>query len=192
LHIGSFDLLGASMGARGVRIAGAFKDIKSKTAGSFVSESRKQSGVEIIPPRKSKEQIVEMLSEGYTIGFAYDQHMAHYRGIVCDFFGCPASTTPAPARFAFLTGAAIIPTLFIRDEKHGYHIIRFEEEMILETPYEKLDDNIRHNTERLNRIAERWIRSYPDQYFWVHKRWKVMQHPEEFEIPAHLQDKVLN
>ena len=62
--------------------------------------------------------------------------------------------------------------------------------MELETPYEKLDDNIRHNTERLNRIAERWIKSYPNQYLWLHKRWKVLQNPDEFDIPPHLMDKI--
>ena len=140
--------------------------------------------------QNSKDEIINVLAEEYTVGFAFDQHMHHYRGIVCEFLGYPASTTPAPARFGFQTGAPIIPVLFVRDTKPGYHTITFEPELELETPFDNLDDNIRHNTERLNRIAERWIKSYPNQYLWLHKRWKVMNNPEEFDIPDHLLKKI--
>lgn len=192
IHIGSFDLLGASIGATGLPIAGIFKDIKSGPTQSFVSEARKHAGIEIIPPRKSKDQIIEYLSKGYIIGFAIDQHMHNYRGVVCEFFGYPASTMHAPARFALQTGAPIIPTLFIRDKKPGYHIIRFEPEFMIETPSEDINENIRHNTERLNRVVEGWIRQYPGQYLWLHKRWKAMQHPDDFDIPEHLKKKIVS
>jgi KDO2-lipid IV(A) lauroyltransferase len=70
-----------------------------------------------------------------------------------------------------------------RQGKTGYHQIRVSPAFDLETPYNDQDRNIRHNTERLNRIIEQWIREAPDQWWWVHKRWKVQDNPEGWDIP---------
>ncbi|HET6345165.1 MAG TPA: hypothetical protein VFH51_09535, partial [Myxococcota bacterium] len=70
------------------------------------------------------------------------------------------------------------------------HRMIFEPELVLETPYESMDANIRHNTERLNRILERWICAYPEQWLWLHKRWKVQDQPQGWDIPASLQHLV--
>jgi len=101
----------------------------------------------------------------------------------CDFFGQWASTTTAPSSFAFETDAAIIPGVINRQGKTGCHRARLFPAFEQETPYNDMDMNIRHNTERLNRIIEQWIREAPDQWWWVHKRWKVHDNPEGWDIP---------
>ena len=85
------------------------------------------------------------------------------------------------------TGAPILPAVIIRQGNTGRHRLRIEPEFVLETPHADLDDNIRHNTERLNRIIEGWIREAPEQWLWAHRRWKVQDDPSGWHIPESLQ-----
>ena len=121
------------------------------------------------------------------VAFLVDQHLPPHRAIVCEFFGQLAATTPAPTRFALETGAPIFPVTIFRDQKAGYHLARFEPEFKIENQYDDPEKNLWHNTERLNRILEKWIRERPDLYLWVHRRWKVQENPIGWEIRPELQ-----
>jgi len=112
--------------------------------------------------------------------------MARHRAIVCEFFGGLAATSPAPARFALETGATIIACHIERADDAGHHILKIEPPFVLETPYQDFDANVRHNTERLNRMIEGWIRAVPEQWLWLHRRWKVDDDPTGWEIPPAL------
>lgn len=185
-HLGNFDLLACSLSVRGYPINAIVKDIHWKQGQKLWSAVRTASGLRAIAPRRSKEAIKAALARNEVVGFAVDQHMAAHRAIVCAFFGQLASTSPAPVRFALETGAAIITLVTFRQDNHGHHIAFVEPEFVLELPYEDLDANIRHNTERLNRKVETWIRTRPDQWLWLHKRWKVHDQPDGWDIPASL------
>jgi len=189
-HMDNVDLAGCSMAIRGLPLSVAVKEFKSKSLQDFLSAVRERTGVILIPPRKSKEQIIDLLKKNVVVTLVVDQHMAKHRAIVCEFFGQLAATSPAPARFAFETGAPIIPGLMYRTDNKGGHGIRLGPPMEMETPYDDLDKNIRHNTERINRIIEGWIREFPEQWLWLHKRWKVQDNPEGWDIPEHLQHLV--
>ncbi len=139
-----------------------------------------------IAPQRSKDDIRAVLKRGEIVVFIIDQYMVSYRGIVCEFFGQLASTTPAPTRFALETGAPIVPLWTYRKGRSGAHVLCIEPELVLETPYEDRDANLRHNTERLNRLVESWIRQQPEQWLWLHRRWKVQDNPEGWSIPANL------
>lgn len=187
IHLGNFELMGCCESLRGVPLSVVVKDIQWKQARDFWLHIRSRTGYKMIAPRRSREDIRHNLANGEVVAFTIDQHMMPYRAIVCDFFGQLASTTPAPVRFAFETGAVIVPGVVFRDGPSGHHKIHMEPELELETPYDDLEANIRHNTERLNRIAEKWIRTWPSQWLWLHKRWKVQDDPRGFEIPPQLQ-----
>ncbi len=181
-HMDNVDLGGCSMAMRGAPIAVVVRKM-GKTADQFISDIRKNTGVIIISRKGTKNYIKELLAENKIVTIVIDQHLSRHRSIVCDFFGQWASTTPAPARFAFETGATIVPAVVQRKEKAGYHRVKVSPPLELETPYSDLDLNIRHNTERLNRIAEEWIRETPGQWWWFHKRWKVQDNPDGWDIP---------
>jgi KDO2-lipid IV(A) lauroyltransferase len=187
-HVGNFDLLGCSQAMMGLRLSVIFKDIEWKPAHRFWMKIREKTGIEPIAPRRSKEEIKRALGEGRIVAFITDQHMAKHRAIVTDFFGQLASTSPAPVRFAMETGAPIVPAVMYRDKKHGHHHIHSEPEFELEFPHETEEENIFHNTQRLNRIMEKLILREPDQWLWMHKRWKVQDAPEGWDIPPQLQN----
>jgi KDO2-lipid IV(A) lauroyltransferase len=189
-HVGNVDMAGFSQSIRGVPVHAVVRQIKSKSANAFVRRVRNRCGMQLIPSRRSKDQIREVLANRELVAMIVDQHMPKHRAIVCDFFGMLASTSPAPARFAFETGAAILPAVTFRHKDPRKHVVRLGPVMELETPSDDLEENIRHNTERLNRIIEGWIREAPEQWFWVHKRWKVHDDPRGWEIPEQLANRV--
>lgn len=191
-HMGSFDLLACGLAVRGINFAVIFKDIRWKPAHDFWFAIRRRTGIKVIAPRRSKDEIRAALSRNEKIGFVIDQHMARHRAIVCDFFGHLASTSPAAVRFAFETGAAIVPLYIRRADECGKHIITFEPILELEMPHPDVASNIRHNTERLNRRVEDWVTSAPEQWLWLHRRWKVHEHPEGWDIPSDLARRYRN
>ena len=182
-HIDNVDLGGCSMAMRGAPIAVVVKEM-SKVAEQFISMVRENTGVTIVSRNGTKNVIKELLAENKIVTLVVDQHLAKHRSIVCKFFGQWASTTPAPARFAFETGATIIPVVVHRKEKDGYHHVKVSPAFELETPHGDRAMDIRHNTERLNEIAEGWIREYANQWWWFHKRWKVQDSPDGWDIPG--------
>lgn len=188
-HLDNVDIGGCSMAMRGAPIAVVVKEM-GKTAEQFISMVRENTGVIIISRKGTKNYIKELLAENKIVTLVIDQHLAKHHAIVCDFFGQLASTTPAPARFAFETGATIIPAVITRKAKAGHHLVRVSPPFELETPHADIDLNIRHNTERLNRIAEGWIREAPNQWWWFHKRWKVQDKPDGWEIPEALMKRI--
>jgi KDO2-lipid IV(A) lauroyltransferase len=189
-HIGNFELIACSQTVLGYKVNAVVKDIHWKPAQAFWNQVREATRFGALPPRRSKELIREILGRNEIVAFAVDQHMAKHRAIVCEFFGQLASTTPAPVRFAMETGAAILPAFIVRTDDAGHHRMIFEPELVLETPYASTEANIRHNTERLNRILEGWIRAYPEQWLWLHKRWKVQDRPQGWDVPAPLRHLV--
>lgn len=186
-HLGNFDLLGTSQTLRGYRISAILKDIAWRPAAQFWARARASTGLGHIAPRGSRQAIAAALGRNEIVAFLVDQHMAPYRGVVCQFFGRLAATTPAPVRFAMQTGAAILPLFIVRTAVPGHHVIRMLPEFVLQFPH--ADDaaaNLRHNTQRLSDLVEDWVRAYPEQWLWVHRRWKVHERPRGWAIPADL------
>jgi len=182
-HIDNVDLGGCSMAMRGAPISVVVRKM-GKSAEKFLSSVRKNTGVTIISSKNSKSRIKELLSENKIVTIVADQHLSKHRSIACKFFDQWASTTHAPSRFGFETGAPIIPAVINRKGKTGYHHARVFPAFEQETPYDDIDLNIRHNTERLNRIIETWLLEAPDQWWWFHKRWKVQDDPEGWDLPG--------
>jgi len=186
-HMGNYDLAASSQAIRGVPINAVVKQIHWHPARRFILEARERAGLKLIAPRNSKDDIRKSLHQGEIVTFVIDQHILPPRGIVCQFFGQLASTTPAPTRFALETGAPIIPLWIRRTKSVGHHELIIEPEFVLETPHADHNANLRHNTERLNRHIESWIQQEPEQWLWLHQRWKVQDNPEGWSIPGDLQ-----
>lgn len=185
-HVGNFDWLGTSQTVRGYRISAILKDIGWAQAARFWAQARRSTGLGHIAPRGSRDAIVAALGRNEIVAFLIDQHLAPYRSVVCQFFGRLAATTPAPVRFAMQTGAPILPLLILRTGKPGHHVIRMLPEFELQHPYDDAAANLQHNTQRLSDLVEGWVRAYPEQWLWVHRRWKVHERPQGYAVPEHL------
>ena len=106
------------------------------------------------------------------IVFPFDQHARPPDGIAVDFFGHPAWTFKSLAIIALATGAPVLPATSWR-EADGHHVLRFGDPLL---PIEAANTNdaIRLNTRLYNETLERLILARPEQWYWVHRRWKTV------------------
>ena len=169
-HFGNWELMGAVSAIIGYKISAVARPVDDPDVDEIVREIRESSGMQIIPRRVSALGIVRKLKRNEIVGILGDQN-TRMQNIFVDFFGIKASTTPGPAMLALRTGAALVPVFMIR-EGSGKH--RF----IVEDPIEvdrtaDLDADVFATTQKCADILEEYIRKYPSQWFWVHRRWKT-------------------
>lgn len=129
-------------------------------------------GNKTIDKAKAARPVLAALARGEMVGILADLNTLDHEGVFVDFFGVPASTTGGLAVFALKTGAAVIPIHTWWDEGEGRYVQRFEPELEL-VRTDSREEDIRVNTQRFTSIIEGWIRDNPDQWIWVHRRWKT-------------------
>ena len=178
-HFGNIVISGCAEAARGVPVYVIAKNLHNKAAEKIYFETIRQFGITRISTKRSKNQIVSAIEQGAAVYMVVDQHMPKHRGIVCDFFGQKTSTSPAPVRFAHQTGAPIIPCRGAILSQQGRNELNYQEAFDLETKNIDPSNILRHNTERLNKIMEEYLKMNPGQWLWQHKRWKVQDLSEE-------------
>ncbi|MBC7794785.1 MAG: lysophospholipid acyltransferase family protein [Clostridia bacterium] len=181
-HMGNFDLLGCVHALRGIKANIVYKNIGWRSAHAFFFAARRKAGVTVIAPKGSERQILRALRSNEAVGFVIDQHMPKHRGIVCTFFGRYVSTTPAPALFALKTGALVVPALIRRVGDSGHHVSQIYPPIVMEQPHADRAANLRHNTQRMNDWLEAEVRKTPEQWLWLHKRWKVDDNPHGWDL----------
>jgi KDO2-lipid IV(A) lauroyltransferase len=116
--------------------------------------------------------LLAAMRAGEVVGILMDTNMTPPQGIFVDFFGIPACTASGLARIALRTDAAVVPTFTIWDESMGKYRLRFDPAMeLLRTG--DLEADITENTQRFTKVIEDYARRYPDQWLWVHRRWKT-------------------
>ncbi len=109
---------------------------------------------------------------GEMVGILMDTNMTPPQGVFVDFFGIPACTASGLARIALRTDAAVVPGFTIWDESLGKYRLRFDPAVeLIRTG--NLDADIVTNTQKFTAIIEDYVRKYPEQWLWVHRRWKT-------------------
>jgi KDO2-lipid IV(A) lauroyltransferase len=112
------------------------------------------------------------LAANGTVGILADNNTQPAEGVFVDFFGIPACTTAGLARFALHTGAAVVPGFLHWDNALRKYRLCFEPQVELIRTGDAAAD-IRENTQRFTQVIENYVRRYPDQWLWVHRRWKT-------------------
>ncbi|MBU0677462.1 MAG: lysophospholipid acyltransferase family protein [Verrucomicrobia bacterium] len=169
-HIGNYDLLAMACAAFGHPITIISKVIKNEKLNEFWQELRARFGIEILPPKNSYRECRQALKRNRMLGFILDQNMIAKEGIFVDFFGKSACTTPGLAFLAAQAQCPIIPAFMIRKPGGRHEIIMFE---AIEPPDNRDADEIRRVTQECTKVIEDVIRRYPDQWTWIHRRWRT-------------------
>jgi KDO2-lipid IV(A) lauroyltransferase len=121
---------------------------------------------------ESMRGILKAMRAGRTAGVLMDTNMMLSQGIFVDFFEIPACTTSSVARVALRTGAAVVPGFTIWDPALRKYRLRFEPELkLIQTGDDEKD--VIANTALFTSVIEDYVRRYPDQWLWVHRRWKT-------------------
>jgi Kdo2-lipid IVA lauroyltransferase/acyltransferase len=116
--------------------------------------------------------LLAAMKAGEVVGILMDTNMTPPQGIFVDFFGIPACTASGLARIALRTDAAVVPTFTIWDAALGKYRLRFDPALELIRSGDQEAD-IAANTQMFTKVIEDYVRKYPEQWLWVHRRWKT-------------------
>ena len=116
--------------------------------------------------------LIAAMRAGESVGILMDQNVMPEGGVFVDFFGKPACTAAGPARVALRTDAAVIPTFTIWDAQIGRYRLRFDPPLPLVRSSDD-DADTAVNTAAFTNAIENYVRRYPEQWLWVHRRWKT-------------------
>jgi KDO2-lipid IV(A) lauroyltransferase len=146
--------------------------IDNSRVDALVTRYRCLSGNAPIEKNQSARSVLKVLVGGGTVGILADHNTLLAEGVFVDFFGIPACTTAGLARFALHTDAAVVPGFLHWDAALRKYRLCFEPAVELVRSGDDGTD-IRENTQRFTRVIENQIRRHPDQWLWVHRRWKT-------------------
>jgi Kdo2-lipid IVA lauroyltransferase/acyltransferase len=116
--------------------------------------------------------LLSAMKTGDTVGVLMDQNITPPQGVFVDFFGIPACTASGIARVALKTDAAVVPAFTIWDPVLGKYRVHFDHAIRLVRTNDHEADVVA-NTAKFTKVIEEFVRKYPDQWLWVHKRWKT-------------------
>ncbi len=169
-HFGNWEIGGAAMAARGIPLDGVATTQKNPAFNRDLVESRERLGIRIVPRREAPRRLLRSLGAGRAAGLVADQNV-HSGGVLVPFFGTPASTAKGAAVFSLRTGAPIFvgAAVALPGPRYRYRI-RIQQVRIETTG--DLERDTLELTAAHTRALEEAVREAPEQYFWVHKRWK--------------------
>jgi len=146
------------------------RPIKPRWLDDLVTRRFNKAGFGVLGKRGSLDRIVDRLEAGDVVVFPFDQHAHRPDGIDVEFFGHAAGTFKSLAILALATGAPVMPAASWR-EPDGRHVLRFEAPLVL-VDHPNTNEAIRLATRAFNAALERLILRHPEQWYWVHRRWK--------------------
>ncbi len=170
LHMGAIDFALVGFTGFGYKVSATLKRIKDVHIDKFVNDLRDKNGIKFIADRKNPFDIFRALKNNEAVVFVMDQHMGRPHGIQVEFFGKKAWTAAGLAAFAMKTQMPVIPLYnFRRDD--GKIAIDVLDPIELEVNPDR-EQNIKVMTQKYNDALEKIIRLHPEQWLWVHRRWK--------------------
>ena len=169
-HVGNWELMPVAAAMAGYSANVLYRPIDYAPLDRFFVETRTRFGLKMIPKDASLLRVFRALKRGETVAMLLDQNVGLHKGVMVDFFGRRACTSYGLAYITLKTGAPVVPFFVVRNENG------FTAEIGAEIPFIKTGDDrkdLEENTRQYNEALESIIRRYPDQWFWIHNRWKT-------------------
>jgi len=166
-HMGNWELLGRYLAQHGVPLTVVGRDPEDPEFRALVRRLRENGGVGVMSKGGSVRELLGLLRKNKAVGLLPDQNSGD---VFVPFFGIPTGTVAGPATLAMHTGAALIPVFCIRQPDDRYKLIMLP-------PIDTHSSGDREADQRrimadVNGVLETLIREYPDQWLWLHNRWK--------------------
>jgi KDO2-lipid IV(A) lauroyltransferase len=165
-HLGNWELSAFAHGLMTEPMNIVVRSLDNARIDALVEARRRLSGNRVIEKWDSARQILRALHRNEGVGILVDQNVQPHEGVFIDFFGVPACAGSAFVKIAAHTGAIVIPgfALWMREERR--YVLRFY-------PPVEITGDVAADTQRLHSVIEGVIREYPDQWLWIHRRWKT-------------------
>jgi KDO2-lipid IV(A) lauroyltransferase len=171
-HFGGWELSSFVLSMHGHWMHVIMRGMDNEYLNRLVLRYRTMHGNKTVDKDDFVRGLLLAMKAGEVVGMLMDTNMTPPQGIFVDFFGIPACTASGLARIALRTDAAVVPTFTIWDAQLGKYRLRFDPAVeLIRTGH--LESDIRANTQAFNHVIEDYVRKYPEQWLWVHRRWKT-------------------
>ena len=180
-HLGNWELCGYATTLVDRPISVVVKPMKTPRIDTYIRASRERMNLHLLPAKKSYKECLQRLRRGEILAMIMDQNVRHNEGVFVEFFGKPACTTAGLAILSAQTGCPVIPLFITRKPGSTYDM--FIGEPIAAPPNRKLE-TLRTFTQVYTRVIEDMIRKYPDQWIWIHRRWRTQPPPTKTTPPS--------
>jgi len=182
-HMSAWELAPFAQALYGYPLHFLVRPIANRRVDALVNGYRCRAGNRPIEKNKSARAILKVLADGGTVGVLADHNTDIEESVFVEFFGVSASTTSGLARLALRTDAAVVPGFLSWDEGRRTYRLRFEPAVeLVRTANEEVD--VVENTQRFTRVIEDFVRAHPDQWLWIHRRWKTRPPGEKALYPC--------
>ncbi len=171
-HIGAWELSVYAHSIYGHPMSYLARRVDNPLVERLAESYRARYGNRSIDKKGSVREILKTLKSGGVVGILADLNTSREEGVFCDFFGVEACATAGVATLALRTGAVVLPGYLIWDDRARVHRLRFESPVeTINTGNQK--DDVIANTARYTKVLESIIRRHPDQWLWIHRRWRT-------------------
>jgi len=171
-HLGGWELSAFAHSIQGHPLHVVMRGMDNPFLDRFITHLRTMHGNRAVDKGNFVRGLLSAMKAGETVGILMDTNMTPPQGVFVDFFGIPACTASGLARIALRTDAAVVPRFTIWDRELRKYRLRFDPALaLIRTGHEEAD--IVANTALFTKVIEQYVRRYPDQWLWVHRRWKT-------------------
>ena len=171
-HLGAWELSSFYHSLMGYPMGMVIRRLDNALLDEYVNRIRCLHGNRVLHKDDFARGLLKAMHEGDTVGILMDTNMTPPQGIFADFFGIPACTGAGLARVALKTGASVLPGFCVWEEAERKYVLRFGPELEF-TQTDDPEADILAATQQCNDVLESWIRRYPSQWLWIHRRWKT-------------------
>ena len=171
-HLGAWELSSYYHSLMGHPMGMVIRRLDNAKVDRLVNEIRCLHGNKVLHKDDFARGLLAAMRRGETVGILMDTNMTPPQGVFVPFFGREACTASGLARVAKKTGAAVLPGFMVWEEAEQRDVLRFGEEIPVQATADDEADEVA-NTARFTAVIEEWVRRYPDQWLWVHRRWKT-------------------
>ncbi len=171
-HFGSWEVFNLLPPAFGYGMNILVRRIDNLLIENFVDNLRTRFGSTTLDKTKSARTMFRVLEHGGLLGILADLNVQEKEGVFVDFFGVPASTTISIAKLALKTNAVVLPAFAVWEESKKKYVVYLEPPI----DYEKTENSeadILNLTQKITNVVEKYVRRYPEQWLWIHKRWNT-------------------
>lgn len=169
-HLGNWELIPIAFALRGYPANVIARPIYYEKYNEWITFLRSSMGVNVIYRTGSPKEVLRLLNKNELVGIAPDQDIDSVDGIFVDFFGKKTHTPTGPVKIAMAAGSPIVPVFIVRNGRK--HTIYIEDPIVIENVDDK-SAAVKEYTQKWSNAVESYVRKYPEQWVWMHKRWKT-------------------
>ena len=171
-HLGAWELSSFYHSLMGYPMSMVIRRLDNARLDRYVNRIRCLHGNRVLHKDDFARGLLQAMRDGETVGILMDTNMTPPQGVFVDYFDHLACTASGLARVAAKTKAAVLPGFMLWEEREQKYVLHFGPELLLVDSGDAEADLVA-NTQLCTSAIEEWVRRYPDQWLWVHRRWKT-------------------